>query len=224
MAPPPIQALLKKQKQEHGDQAQPSPEEQQQAQQQAQQQQIQQAAVQLELENKHLANEKLKAEIGKIKARRRAAWRRSGHGHQGAGRTAAHGARCPQGRNEFQTMQRKAAIDLKIAQAVSLKPQAGGSGHQEGRAFRSIPHRPSWACSAIRPGMEQDAQRHAQDLTQGAQSHTAGLVQGFEKHSAGMEQGAESHAAKVDGMRQGRSDEGQAGGSAERIAGRVRVW
>lgn len=65
MAPPPIQALLKKQKQEDGPK-QPTPEEMAQAQAQAQQQQIQQAMVQLQLEEQKLKNDKIRAEIAKI--------------------------------------------------------------------------------------------------------------------------------------------------------------
>jgi hypothetical protein len=66
MAPPPIQQLLAKQKQESGEEEQPNPM-QMQAQQAAQmQQQAQQEAMRLEFENKQLANDKIRAEIAKI--------------------------------------------------------------------------------------------------------------------------------------------------------------
>lgn len=67
IAPPPIQALIAKQKKESGQEEQPSPP----TPQEQQAQQLQQTIVQLEVQNKTLSNEKIQAEIAEIIARTR---------------------------------------------------------------------------------------------------------------------------------------------------------
>jgi hypothetical protein len=168
MAPPPIQALLKKQqKQEHGDQAQPSPEEQQQAQQQAQQQQIQQAAVQLELQNKHLANEKAE-----------------GRDRQDCQRGAAAGAADPVAMVKAQAEQQRMVLDARKAE-MEFQPPCNEKAARSDCRRLSLKPLVDLAIKKAGPqidtasavmdmqrdqmGMEQ-AQRHAQDA-EGAHAH-----------------------------------------------------
>jgi hypothetical protein len=190
MAPPPIQALLKKQKKEHGEE-QPSPEEQQQAQAQAQQQQTQQMAVQLELENKHLANEKLKAETAKIASEAQAA------GQPNIDPVTAIKAQAEQQKLmldarraelEFASMQSEMAYKEKIA-AIQLETALVDL------AIKKQGLQIDTASAAL------DLQGRQQGLVHDAQAHAAGLVQGFEKHSTALEQDAERNRAKVDQMR-----------------------
>ncbi len=190
MAPPPIQALLKKQKKEHGEE-QPSPEEQQQAQAQAQQQQVQQAAVMAELQGKQLANEKTKAEIAKIQSEAQSA------GQPGVDPVAMVKARAEEQRMqldarkaelEFASMQSEMAYKERIA-AIQLETALVDL------AIKKQGLQLDTASAAL------DLQGRQQGLVHDAQAHAAGLVQGMEKHSTAMQQGMESHAAKVDQMK-----------------------
>jgi hypothetical protein len=182
MAPAPIQALLKKQKQEDG-QTEPTPEEVQQARQQAEQQQLQQAAVQLELQNKQLANEKLKAETAKI----------AGEAQGGVDPVSMVKARAEQQRMEidrrkaeleFESMQREMAYKERMA-AVELEIKLADL------AIKRQGLQLDTAAAAL------DLQNKQQGMVHEAERHTAGLVQGMEKHSTALQQGAESHEAKV---------------------------
>jgi hypothetical protein len=187
MAPPPIQALLKKQKQEDG-QTQPTPEEMAQAEGQAKQQQMQEAAIQLELQGKQLANKKLEAEIAKIMS--------EAQGQGGAD---------PVAMLKLQAEQQRIALDARQAE-LDYQTSQREAEHKERLA--AIQLETALVDLAVKKqGLQIDTASAALDLQgkqQGmvheAERHTAGLVQGMEKHSTSMAQGEESHAAKVKQM------------------------
>jgi hypothetical protein len=188
MAPPPIQALLKKQKQEDG-QTQPSPEEQAQAQQQAQQQQMQQAAVELELQGKQLANKKIEAEIAKIMSDAQG---------QGAGPDPVTMMKAQAEQQRMQLDARRAELEFATMQAeMQIKQQIAAVELEIKLADLAIKRQGlqlDTAAAAL------DLQGKQQGMVHEAERHTAGLVQGMEKHSTSMAQGEESHAAKVKQM------------------------
>jgi hypothetical protein len=186
VAPPPIQALLHKQKQESGQQEPPDPQAQQQMQQAQQAQQMQQAGIQLELEGKHLANEKTKAEIAKI----------ASEGQGGPDPVAMMKAQAEQQKlkidadrahlehtamlADIENKQRLADVELEIKLAeLAIKKQ----GLQLDTAAAAL-----------------DLQSKQQGLMHDAERHASTLVQGIEKHQSGIAMGAESHAAKIQQM------------------------
>lgn len=179
VAPPPVQKLIAKQKKEQGEEEQPDPP--------SQAEQMQQMAVQLELENKKLANEKIKAEIAKIVGE-------------------AQGGPDPVSMVKAQSEQQRMALDARKA---DMEMAAMQSELEIKRQIAAVELEIKLADLAIKKqGLvldtataAMDLQNKQQGMVQEAERHTAGLVQGMEKHQSSMQQGAESHAAKVKQMK-----------------------
>jgi hypothetical protein len=202
VAPPAIQALIKKQKQ--ADHEQPTPEEMQEQQAVQQKQQMEQAAIHLELQNKKLVNDKLAAEIRKIDAEAGMA------GQPGQPDPAAmvktqsdiqdmkiEGARASQ---EIESKARLAEINERIAQAkleqalVELEIAKRGMMIDTAKAAVDM--------QGKRQGLMMDAEEHTQALVQGDETHRTDMQRGEESHATAMTQGEESHAAKIKQMKQ----------------------
>jgi hypothetical protein len=197
MAPPPIQQLLAKQKQEAGEEETPDPQQAQAKQKQEQMEQMQQQAAMLELQNKQLANQKIQAETDKI----------AGEAQGRPDPVAMMKARAEEQRMmldarkadlDYQTAAREADMKERIA-AVELEIKLADLAIKK-QGLMLDTASAAMDLNQQQQGMTQEAERHAQTLVQGQQSHTAGLVQGMENHVNKMTQGAESHAAKVKQM------------------------
>jgi hypothetical protein len=201
VAPPAIQALIKKQRQ--SDHEQPTPEEMQEQQAVQQKQQMEQAAIQLELQNKKLINDKLAAEAQKIMSEAGAA------GQGGPDPVAMMKAQAEQQKmqldarraelefaamaSELEIKRQIAAIELEIKLAdLAIKKQ--GLMLDTAAASLDLQHK--------QQGMQQEAEAHTTGLVQDMETHQTSMAHGEESHATAMTQGEESHAAKIKQMKQ----------------------
>jgi hypothetical protein len=194
VAPPPVQKLIAKQKQERGEEEQPDPP--------APAEQMQMEAAKLDLENKALSNQKLAAEVQKIRAES------VPQGEPGD----------PMVPGQLQLQQTENTLAVEKGQREVILADLKVEEQQLKNEKLRLELRGS--------NMEQviEAENHelgkAQtfgEASRADETHRAGMEDRFneqrrtdESHSASMEQGAETHMARIKQMSQKQKPEARA--------------